>query len=338
MQSGDRTVEPPEAAMSLARKAYFREPLSVEALEVLAQSMFAEDRNGGATAIATMREITRRSLQLNLDLAIYYAERGRSADALDIFNVILRRKGAVYGQLIEQMAALAGDPNNEADLAMLLAPDPPWANDLWRQIAQSSAGLQNAAGLRLAVAERGGRVEREIDEMLVVGLVGQARFDDARRVAKATLARGKREIGLTNTLSNENFSARPVLVPFDWATINTGEFGADLQARKGQVVISALPGSSGVVMEQLVELSANSLLLAASVPDPETFEDGLSVQVDCAQPSQQELLRKSLPFAKGVSFAARGCRWAWVRVGVELPLDSQGREWSIDSFRLTELD
>lgn len=332
----DPFIAPSAGVVNLARSAYLREPILPAATVILARDAARSHKKSRTEILEAGHALSRRSTVLNFDLISDYGNAGDADSTLPLIDEILRRETAVHGLLLERLAALAGDPAVGEKILELLALDAPWGPQFWRQLAQSPTGLTNAANLRLAYAKSGGVNDPEVDRLLVEGLAGQARFDDASRLARG-LFPSARSLGLASSgglLRNPRFADKPDILPFDWRLISSGEYGAGRSGDEGGVLISALGGSRGIVMEQLLALPPRRLRLSGSIEPVGTAKwDQLFVSLDCADRPDSTIFSgnaSQLP----AQIAAPPCRWAWLRVSVRLPSEAEAQEWAVHDISL----
>lgn len=334
-RSRNPVLGPDPATIAKARTAYAREPLEPEAVAILAN---ARADGSSAQAVRTLEAahaLSRRSMIVNTELVARFSQMGKDEPALRLLDEILRQDTAAQGPLLTQMAAYAGDPALQPIFLDLLAQNAPWVSPFWRQVAQSPAGLKNAVSLRLGYAGRGGKVDREVDRLLVDGLAGQARYDDAARLA-AGLFPSLRSVGTPgagNLVRDADFRDKEAVVPFGWEMTSSGDYGAGFQVNGGGIVVSALPGSRGTVAKQLVALPPMQLVIGAQVAAQSGRRDDLSVELRCAQNSQ---LLVSVPVSRlPARVPPSSCKWGWLRFVVAIPADGDGADWTVRQVSLT---
>lgn len=329
----DPTLAPDAQTIATARAGYAREPLEPEAVAILAQAE-ATDRTRLLRTLEAGHALSRRSVMLNSELIALLLQAGRLERALPLLDEILRQDTAAQGPMLTQMATYAGQPSLQPVFLDLLSQDAPWVSSFWRQVAQSQSGLQNAAPLRIAYGRRGGRVDPEVDRLLVAGLADQGRFDDAAKVAETVFPalRGISRPGRGELVRNGNFRARTRVMPFDWRLLSNGDFGASPNGDDGGMIVSGLPGSRGVAAEQLIALPNRPLTLAATVDTQAEEQENLLVELQCGATSQRlaSVAVSKLPAKVPTS----GCRWGWLRLLVRIPADGQGADWTVRKVSL----
>lgn len=331
----DPFIVPAPGIVAEARTAYLQEPITPGSIVILARAEAVRSAKDATAILITAHALSRRSTVLNNDLISAYGKAGDADSALPLIDEILRRETAAHGVLLERLAMFAGNPAIGTKILDLLALDAPWGPQFWRQLAQSPAGLANAANLRLAHAKNGGASDPEIDRMLVEGLAGQARFSDAARLAKGLFpaAASIGDVSSGELLRNPRFADKPDILPFDWRLTSSGDFGAGRLGGGEGIIVSALGGSRGVVVEQLVALPNAPLRLSGKVDsaDPED-RTRLMVSLDCAKSSRTIFSGSAAELPARI--AAPSCRWAWVRLSVRLPSEADGRDWTVRAMSL----
>lgn len=331
-------AKPPAAAVALAREAYRREPLAVDALYVIARDAQSSAPDKVLPLLEKANGLSRRSNLIAVDLLAAYSRTGRERGALDVVDQILRRETVLQGPILQLMANAAGRRELHEALLKLLANRPPWSDQFWRQLAQSPEGLKAAADLRIAFASQGGKVDPQVDRLLMEGLADQGRQDDALRLGMALFPQahlaGDRP---DNLLRNADFKAEPDYLPFDWRLLNSGDAGASRDASHGVLQVSALAGSHGDVAEQLVRLPPGRVRLAGTARPTEGSSDpeALHVEIVCAAGPQNGRTLMSAPAGSfSAAFASGECPWAWLRIHVELPSDAEATEWVVHGLSL----
>ncbi len=328
-QTGDQDVfaSPGPRTMDLARKSYTREPLADSAIAFLARAASQRSATKPIMVLETAHRATRRSTMLSLDLLNAYAQAGREAEGLAVFDELLRRETSAHGVMLERLAAISGDPRIERSMAELLSSNPPWSDQLWRQIAQSPDGMANARALRLALAGAGGRVDPEVDRLLIAGLAGSQRFEDSYRLLEALFPASVPKPG---TVHRPHFQTDRGVVPFDWRHVTSGDFGAS--ENQGSLLVSALAGAQGLVSEQLLYLpSRRSSLDWAVSPAHGKTSDGLKLSATCA--SSGTLLAE-MNAAGRKALTNSSCRWVWLRLAVDVPDDGDASDWTVSRIAI----
>ncbi len=322
------------ATVLLARQAYAREPLSPEALALIARDMGTRTKIKELALLEAANLISRRSNQVSLDLMAAYAYADNQHESLKVLDQLLSRNSVAQGPLLDGLSAMVANSNMRPSVLRLLSRNPPWAPQFWRRLAQSAQGLPGAAELRLARARQNASVDPDLDRMLIEGLAGQGLFGDAERIGntlfpEAGISR-KQEIVLRNT----SFSFQPDYLPFDWRLISNGDYGTTIDLAHSVLAISALAGSSGTAAEQLVHLSQGAYRLSVQL-DPRSAPAGdhLGVSLICADQAANILFKDRITRLPALINNST-CTWAYLRVFIQLPSDAQDMDWAIQNIVL----
>ena len=322
------------ATVLLARQAYAREPLSPEALALIARDMGTRTKIKELALLEAANLISRRSNQVSLDLMAAYAYADNQHENFKVLDQLLSRNSVAQGPLLDGLSAMVANSNMRPSVLRLLSRNPPWAPQFWRRLAQSAQGLPGAAELRLARARQNASVDPDLDRMLIEGLAGQGLFGDAERIGntlfpEAGISR-KQEIVLRNT----SFSFQPDYLPFDWRLISNGDYGTTIDLAHSVLAISALAGSSGTAAEQLVHLSQGAYRLSVQL-DPRSAPAGdhLGVSLICADQAANILFKDRITRLPALINNST-CTWAYLRVFIQLPSDAQDMDWAIQNIVL----
>ena len=322
-----REVRLSPQTIALAREAYLREPLAIDRLT-------KRDDDKALALLEGARALSRRSTGVSILLLDRYGRDGRDREGMAVLDELLRRRSNAHGDLIAGLAANVGRDQLLPDYRRLLSSSPPWADSFWRQLAQSPPGLVNAAALRVAYARDGGTVDPEIDALLITALADLGRFDDAARVAALTGARSA-TADSRERVANGDFGAVSTAPVFDWTTVSSGDYGAEIDPEARTLVMSAISGARGEFARQLVRLPAGQAVLsvAASADTRSDTLERTTVELECPEQDRM-LLTRRLP-VRSARFQTEGCRWAWLRLRVAIPEGEQGIDAAIDRVSLS---
>ncbi len=326
--------------VAMARRAYRTEPLAASAVAVQALSLTGNGDSQRAQALLEHAgKLSRRSVLVNTSLIEAAANRDdRRAFFSWLSRAMLTNSEASLAYSTAMAEATARDGAVDA-LVDVLGPKPRWADIYWQLVVRRPGSLVNAAKIRTALAQgrwRQTEVERT-DEELVLGLTGIGRFNEARQLADA-LHPTKRING--NLLNNGGFSQEKALAPFDWRLATLGNLGASIDARNGQLLISAVGGARGSAAGQIVQLVPGNYRLtwnlSSSAP---TSADAVRVRIFCAEPGVESGTEISTPLLAGkrssnVKVAAGICRWHWFSIEVALPDDALGIDVMVSEISL----
>lgn len=330
-----RDIRLSPSVVALARNAYSREPLAIDALRVIAIDRISKRDDRQATALLEgARALSRRSTGVSILLLDRYGRQGRDREGLMVLDELLRRQSSAHGNLIVGLATNAGRDELLPDYRRLLASSPPWSDGFWRQLAQNPSGLVNAASLRVDYARDGGSVDSEIDALLVNALADIGRFGDAALVAGVMGVR-PRMGNSRERIVNGDFRHVSKVPVFDWTTVSGGDYGAEIDPGTRSLVMSAISGARGEFARQLVHLPGGPMTLSVT-PSAATESDALkhtTVEIECPE-QRLVLLEQRLP-VRATRFQANGCQWAWVRLRVLIPEGEPGIDVAIDRISLS---
>jgi hypothetical protein len=263
----------PPSSIRLARQAFSEEPLSSDALVVLALAANArgELRQAGAL-FEDVHRLTRRDLLASTWLAKKALEDRDMTAALDQFDEILRTTEEARADILQRFATATQDPEFSRALARLLRADPPWAAEFW-QTASSVQGAAKPVGeLRLELAKSGINFDPAADGALADQLVQAGEYNLAedlyRSLAPPPDAPGER-------VRNAHFTHQSVLPPVDWSVTSTGDYGAEIPRNGGALVFSSVTDTRALLARQWLGLPAGRYVLRAkSVVTQEDGESG----------------------------------------------------------------
>lgn len=325
-----KSVLPPEA-LALADAAYRREPLSTQAVAILASRMAADDPGAALAVQEAANRNTRRNTQLSVDLLASYGRLGKSADGLVVLDVLLRRQTPLQRDLLGAMSLEVRRSQLLGEYRRLLARKPPWSDIFWRQLAQTPEGLVNAAVLRQAFAQDGGRVDPEVDALLIGALAQAGYYQAGENLAATSFPKAVARRG--NLVRNGNFTTKPVIPPFDWEIRESSDFATAIDSRRHTLAVSASPGGRGEVARQLVRLVPGTAAVSVALAGrPETGNARwLGLSLDCAGPKGEigRALLETTVAQSQPKIVAVTCRWAWLRLTLAVPADSEGLELEV---------
>ena len=339
VRDGRARVSPHEVTM--AARAYQSEPLAASAVAIQALSLSGGvNSDRGQALLELAGRLSRRSVLVNMSLVEAAAKRDdRRAFFAWLSRAMLTNSEAsqAYGAAMAEATAQNGAVEALIDV---LSPKPRWANTYWELVTRRPESLGNAARIRIALAREPWRQTdiQPTDEILVLGLAGIGRFNEARQLANA-LRPAKREKG--NLLVNGSFAGDAALAPFDWRLAALGNLGASIDARNRQLVVSAVGGASGSAAQQLVQLVPGKYRFAwtmsSNAPMP---ADAMKVRIRCAEPGVESPIGILTPLlagkrSKNIQVAVGPCRWHWVSIDVALQDDALGIDATISDLSLS---
>lgn len=327
----DPAMAPSPAIRALAREAYVREPLNLDAAFVLQRGAPQLSARQRLAALDAAHRLSRRSTPISFDLLTEHSRAGNTVDAIMVLDNMLRRQTGVHGQLLEFLSRLAGDRSTHRDFVTLLSRNPNWAGQFWRQLAQNPQGLKGTWPLWQRIHAAGIATDPGLDVLLVSGLADQGLYSDGEALARRLSA-----LDWGMGLRNGEFGRLPDVIPYDWQVYATGDFGADIAADREALIVSALSGSRGMAARQVVGLGQPRYRINADFEaiGETPGEDMLRVQVQCLAPAGQGMLLDVAMARLPATFSGASCRWAQVALMVAVPEAADGQEWMIERVSL----
>jgi hypothetical protein len=312
----------PAEAVALAQRAFELEPTSVAAVRMLALDI--EREAGRAQASRIMRllpQLSKRDRITNLWLVDDYGRDRNVPEVLEKYDWTLRTSRSAQEFLFPLMTTTLADAEYIAPYRDLLGRNPPWLADFWQRLVRKEAALSNAATLRRELGKGASPILAEQDAELVARLIQRGKFDEALALRKA-LATGT--TGPGQFIINGDFANQPYLAPLDWELISNGEYGAAVDTGQGQMIVSAVPDSSGVAARQLISVSPGTYQLVARLAQNKLASTELRIDVRCAQAARATNRVASLPItsknnALRMTLGSGGCRFFWIEWVVAIP-------------------
>jgi hypothetical protein len=250
-------VPPPIRASALA--AFKKEPLATEAVVVAA---LAESRAKPERARAILRQVhrlTKRDEAVALWLAQDAARRSDIPATLRHFDEVLRTSSQSRPLVLQRFAIATSNPEFRTSMARLIAARPPWADEFWTQGSQLPEAASALAELRIILASSAGPSDNTADQRIANALIGQGRFELARRLHRSVLGRNLPE----TIVRNPDFNTLSVMPPVDWEVYSTGEFGSEIATEETMLVAYGSRNPGGVVARQWIQLLPGQYRLRA---------------------------------------------------------------------------
>lgn len=258
---------------ALSRAGYRAEPLNHEAVRNLALLAASGGQADRATRLMRIAEgLSKRDVGANIWLAGDYARRGEVAASLAMYDQGLRTSAQARELIIPAMIRQLGNPALVDPVVQLLAQNPPWLGHFWAAAPRYVDVHANLGRIRLALANRGVKVDADHDRALVEALAATGNVGVAaelvRRLAPRRGARG-------DVVRNAGFDDPPDYLPFDFETMFDASLTADLDDRAGVLRVSVFGEGSGPAARQLVVLPAQRYRLVVRARDWNADQQGL---------------------------------------------------------------
>jgi hypothetical protein len=290
---GARLVKNPESApgsleRQLAQEAFAAEPLATPALSVLIQSLAADGKQRKSERLIELAaELSRRDNLVNAMQIDEALKRKQTQRAMGLLGRAMSVDYEVRYMYLERMAAGTASAGASDVLVPMLGRNPKWSLDYWNAVLRVPNALVRAGEIRRRIAGTPWNVNNpsKTDFELIAELAKRGHPALARDIASS--------LGMSVTSSGEllagsMFNHQPRFVPFEWELLQTGDVGATIDSKAGTLAISSLPGASGVVARQLIEISAPGVYrlrwsLAGLAANPDAL---LKFRLTCAEPTR----------------------------------------------------
>jgi len=334
-----------------AKQGLAAEPAAYAAIRMKALDYAADGETDKAQRLVrAMQKLTRRDRVANFWLVEDYGKREDLPNMLKYYDLTLRTSNSAREILVPQLVSVMDQSEAVGPMSELLAKDPSWADQFWGRLVRTKSSLPHTGLLRMQMITRQIAPAQEIDDLLVKQLVRYRHFDRAYEVAQAlTLGEDKETkrtaasaSDRTSVLQNADFSSQPVLAPFDWDIISTGEYGAAVDTKAGQLIISALSDSSGIATRQLFKAQPGQYKLVAKAAEGPSGEASLSIQIRCAElPNTRNLLKRlewsEKELVDTINLSQSFCRFFWLEVSISNPPRSDANDIILDSVNVHPL-
>jgi|GEM_PF-1811530 len=334
-----------------AKQGFAAEPAAYAAIRMKALDYAADGETDKAQRLVrAMQKLTRRDRVANFWLVEDYGKREDLPNMLKYYDLTLRTSNSAREILVPQLVSVMDQSEAVGPMSELLAKDPSWADQFWGRLVRTKSSLPHTGLLRMQMITRQIAPAQEIDDLLVKQLVRYRHFDRAYEVAQAlTPGEGKETkrtaasaSDRTSVLQNADFSSQPVLAPFDWDIISTGEYGAAVDTKAGQLIISALSDSSGIATRQLFKAQPGQYKLVAKAAEGPSGEASLSIQIRCAElPNTRNLLKRlewsEKELVDTINLSQSFCRFFWLEVSISNPPRSDANDIILDSVNVHPL-
>jgi hypothetical protein len=320
-------------SIGLARKAFRKEPMSTDALVVLAM---AANANGNARQAQALFQAVNGLTRRNGLASMWLAEEALQAQDIDAillhFDEILRTTETGRSRVLQQFAAATANPVFSKALAKLLRSRPPWADEFW-QVAPAVQGVAKPVGeLRLQLADSKLPHDPVDDSALADQLIKAGEYDLALRLYRSVAPPSGSLVG-DEHVRNGQFARQPLLPPVDWSISSSGDFGAEIRPQPGALLFSAIGSTRGQVARQWVSLSPGRYVLRAHL----TFtEDGgetsrVYARLTCIGNEQfHDFDLKNGSTVQLFAVPAGGCRNYWLDIVAAPGEGSTGLDGSLD--------
>lgn len=316
-QAEDLPIAVAPSAIRSARQAFATEPLSDEAIMVLALAANAQGQTDRTRAIFSgLHALTRRNQVAALWLARDAAQREKIPETLKYFDEMLRSSSDARPILLARFAAATAYPEFRDGMAKLLGGAPPWADEFWDTAPTVAGAERSVAELRILSARSKAKFNSLADQKLASQLLNVGAFDHARDLYAALVPRTDQDGG--ERVRNADFTRTSDLPPIDWQTFSIGDYGSEIVAQDGLLLFSAINNPGGEVARQWVALDPGSYRLVANLEllgnEP---RDEVSIRLTCfgTDTEQRRLDFKLADGRNSKTFQlSPGCRNYWLDI------------------------
>ena len=337
----DAKAMPGKPERQLASQAFAVEPLAAMAFPVLVQGIAAEGKRQQAEKLLALTgQLTRRDSLLNALQIDAEVRRNRPDQLVKLFGRAMAVNLDVRSFYMERMAAATANPAAVDGLAPILGGGPSWERAYWDAVLNRPEILPEAGRLRQRLAgppwnrRTPNDVDTDIVAQLAVGRSPQIAYDLAR-------ALGLRKPTGDNLLLNGGFDQKQQFVPFDWEVIQSGEVGANIDATKGEMLVSGLASTDGILFRQLVNIgSAGQYRLSWAMTGLSRSPGAvLRFRMTCAEAEGFGHTAAVVGLAEGkalsnVEVDPSACRWHWAQVELDTMQSDSGVDASFQHLDL----
>ncbi|MEM8918554.1 MAG: hypothetical protein AAGE37_06790 [Pseudomonadota bacterium] len=316
--------------VALAEKAFQSEPISPDAVAVLAMSQ------SGAKRHELMQKAFQLSRRRQLVTGWLIHDSGVREDIpalLGYYDNLLRTKEASGTVVIPVMAnALSNDAFIEP-FSEILRTDPPWARWFWREIVTKRVAVVNAAQVRKNLHGSGVSETVFRDQGLLRALIRERQFAEAEKLYHLFTGGSQKPI----LMNGRSFDEQPEYPPFDWQIFSTGEYGGSIN--DGQLQMSAIRNSGGQFARQLVRLPEAQLTITVAWTGEIPSNASLNLNLGCAELLEERPLDLRIPFSgsgidQTISNEGTGCRYFWLQIDGRANTSREGFDFQIDKVSI----
>ncbi len=327
-------------AGKLAKKGFLLEPTAASAVRMVAFDLASQGDQERARALMRMvLTISKRDRIANFWLVDDYGKLDDIDNALKYYDITLRTSQSAAELLLPTMVTALQNDAFVEPFAKLLVGRPPWAENFWQKLVNSRESITNAADLRLRLQKRDISIPMQSEQRLIAQLVRYGHLEEAQMVYGA-LTTAKKTAG--QLVSNADFNDAGGLPPFDWQLNSEGEYGASISPEDGQLLVSAVPGASGVAARQLVTLEPGTYQLSAKIDSGKLDTTRLDAKLRCATSPPANNLVATISLSKtGVEqkflIPSADCRYYWVDLDIKIPKEGDFDDVILDSFMIVAI-
>lgn len=322
---------------ALAMRAFRNEPTAFFSLGLLS---LAASANGDTQRAREMFEIVsaldKRQSLANLWLLFDYGRSDRLGAMLGAADRLFRANVQARDRIMPGLAQATSVEGAVPAIEAQLADDPPWSFQYWWALVRQPAAFDNAAILRERAAARGLAVPDGFDRAFLFALAEAGKLERAQQLA-ATLTKTEPTRATRDATLEFDFTDEAGLPPFAWDVLSEGDFGGYLEPQLGEIGISAVARSGGVVARRLVQFAPGSYAMTVTARLGGTSEPPVSVVVRCATRTRPQIGAVELTERNTeTTFAVPGsaCEYGWIEIEAERVDDPEGYDVAIEAIRI----
>ena len=330
---GEFPKELDELTKHWAKLAFLHEPITPEAVAILAMAQTGETRRA---LMLKALQLSRRENVVALWLIQDSANRKDLSAVLRYYDTMLRTTPANNALIISILVEALSNDSALGPFTEMLSTSPPWAATFWEKAAATPKAIVNAALLRKNLHRPEETVESYRDGALISALVAEMKFETATNLYNMiTAPRTGNEI-----ISNGFFKQRPQYPPLDWHLISTGSHGAFIANNTLQ--LSTLGKTGGLFARQLVKLPEAVFEIRMEMKTPIPTSAELFVSIACAEkiPNIPTVIRiplSALVTKQKISTMATSCRYYWLDIAGRSIGNNVGMDVALESISMKEL-
>lgn len=301
---------PDAATIALAKQAIAQEPLSANAIAILGIGSPDADRRLRLLELASI--VDKRNYPAQSRLLLAYAQREQSGDILHMLDRIFKShpdQRQFYFPALNSIIAAGQDADA---LAALFTAEPAWADQFFGQAGADRAASENAAKLRLSLADYA-LTRPPTDRVMIQGLADSGHFAQAMAFYRAVQAGRLRSPPMPD---GQGGGAPLDYPPLDWVFVDTGSRSAGVVADHG-ISVRLAPGDAGALGRRLIAVPPGIYQGKATILPGTGGQLETRLQISCAEAgvaaNQLEIVIGSAnPAERQVTIPPGICRYFWV--------------------------
>jgi hypothetical protein len=325
-----------EQEISLAREALAAEPTSARAARILA--MLSENQAVIGRRFAYARGLSRRDLFTNLWFIEEAVQRNDVPGALAQYDVTLRTSAEAPRVLFPILNSALAERNLADPIARLLVTGGEWVPDFVDHVLAEKTRAGDLGRVLLHQPQILHRMTAVSQARLIAELADQKQFENASRI----YARVSGHQGMA--LGDAGLAPGGAWPPFDWAVMDTGNYGAAGSPGDRSLQVYAQGGSRGTVARRLIRLDPGAYRLSATATVGQGDAGGEALwSISCADGQAAPIATLQFGGQSGRQTKqasvriAPGCAWHWLNLEVGSPSESGRFQAAIDGLRIDRL-